>query len=206
MKSNEWPPREWFGKFYLADLHVHSRYSRATSRDMTVETMARVGKEKGLSLIGTGDFTHPAYFKELCEKLEPAPEEGLYVYKGDPEGPRFILSAEVSNIFSTNKKKNRRIHTLILAPSLEVVKEVNAVLSRLGDLEADGRPTFGVPVKTLVKLLRGVSEDLIFVPAHAWTPWYSVFGAFSGFDSVEECFEEEAEHIYAIETGLSSDP
>ncbi len=203
---NEWPPAEWAGRFYLADLHVHSRYSRATSREMSVPALARVGKEKGLSLLGTGDFTHPDYFRELSELLEPAPEEGLYVYREDPEGPRFVLSAEVSNIFSQNGKTNRRIHTLILAPSLEIVKEVNLALSRLGDLTADGRPTFGFPVKKLVRLLREISPDILIIPAHAWTPWYSLFGAFSGFDSVEECFEEEAEHIYALETGLSSDP
>jgi len=204
--GNEWPPREWFGKFYLADLHVHSRYSRATSRDMTVPTLARVAREKGLALVGTGDFTHPDYFRELSEYLVPAPEEGLYVFRDDPEGVRFVLSAEVSNIFSQGPYRNRRIHTLILAPSLEVVREINLALSRLGDLSADGRPTFGFPVKKLVRLLREVSPDIAIIPAHAWTPWYSVFGAFSGFNSVEECFEEETEHIWALETGLSSDP
>ncbi|HIE32695.1 MAG TPA: DNA helicase UvrD [Thermodesulfobacteriaceae bacterium] len=205
-KTNEWPPEEWFGKFYLADLHVHSRFSRATSREMGIPVLARVGKEKGLSLIGTGDFTHPEYFRELCELLEPAPEEGLYVFREDPDGPRFVLSAEISTIFSANGKTNRRIHILILAPSLEVVREVNLALSRLGNLSADGRPTFGFSAKNLVKLLREISPDILIIPAHVWTPWYSVFGAFSGFDSVEECFEEEAEHIYALETGLSSDP
>ncbi|WP_297056479.1 endonuclease Q family protein [Thermosulfurimonas sp.] len=205
-RRNEWPPEDWRGRFYLADLHVHSRYSRATSRDMHLPVLARTAREKGLQLVGTGDFTHPDYFRELCELLEPAPEEGLYVYREDPEGPRFILSAEVSNIFSQGHRRNRRIHTLILAPSLEVVREINLALSRLGDLSADGRPTFGFPVKKLVRLLREISPEILFIPAHAWTPWYSVFGAFSGFDSVEECFEEEAEHIHALETGLSSDP
>ena len=204
--ANDWPPKEWWGKFYLADLHVHSRFSRATSREMVIPTLAHVGREKGLSLIGTGDFTHPDYFEELSELLEPAPEEGLYVFRDDPEGPRFVLSAEVSNIFSQNGKSNRRLHTLILAPSLEVVREINLALSRLGDLSADGRPTFGFPVKNLVKLLREISPEILVIPAHVWTPWYSLFGAFSGFDSVEECFEEEAEYIYALETGLSSDP
>ncbi len=205
-RRNEWPPEDWFGKFYLADLHVHSRFSRATSREMGVPALARVAREKGLALVGTGDFTHPEYFRELSELLEPAPEEGLYVYREDPDGPRFILSAEVSNIFAQNHRKNRRIHTLILAPSLEVVREINLALSRLGDLSADGRPTFGFPVKELVRLLRQISPEIVFIPAHVWTPWYSVFGSFSGFDSVEECFEEETEHIFALETGLSSDP
>ncbi len=205
-RRNEWPPEEWRGKYYLADLHVHSRFSRATSREMGIPALVRAARLKGLSLVGTGDFTHPEYFRELCELLEPAPEEGLYVWREAPEGPRFILSAEVSNIFSQNSRRNRRIHTVILAPSLEVVREVNLALSRLGDLSADGRPTFGVPVKDLIRILRHISPDLIIIPAHVWTPWYSVFGAFSGFDSLEECFEEEVEHIWALETGLSSDP
>ncbi|QJA05795.1 DNA helicase UvrD [Thermosulfurimonas marina] len=206
MKANEWPPEEWFGKFYLADLHVHSRFSRATSREMTVPVLSRVAREKGLGLVGTGDFTHPEYFRELGEYLEAAPEEGLYVFREDPEGPRFILSAEISLIFSWRGKGNRRLHLLLLAPSLEVVREINLALSRLGDLSADGRPTLGTPAREVVRLLRGISPEIAVIPAHAWTPWYSLFGSFSGFDSVEECFEEESEHIWALETGLSSDP
>ncbi|AEH45061.1 PHP domain protein [Thermodesulfatator indicus DSM 15286] len=197
------PPRE---KIYFADLHIHSRYSRATSKEMTIPTLARVAKEKGLEVVATGDFTHPDYLAELEEYLIPAPEDGLYVYKEDPESPRFILSAEVSNIFSQGDKKNRRVHTVILAPSLEIVREINKALAKFGNLSADGRPIFGFPVKDLVKLLRRISPDILIIPAHIWTPWYSLFGAFSGFDSIEECFEEEAEHIDALETGLSSDP
>ncbi len=204
MKQDFWP-KDLEG-IYLADLHLHSRYSRATSREMTIPVLARTAREKGLRLIGTGDFTHPAYFEELEEFLEPAPEEGLYVYREDPEGTRFVLSAEVSNIFSQRGKTNRRVHTLILAPSLEVVQEVNLALARLGNLEVDGRPTFGFPVKELIRLLRQISPEILIIPAHVWTPWYSVFGAFSGFDSLEECFEEELEYIFALETGLSSDP
>ena len=196
------PPRE---KIFFADLHIHSRYSRATSKEMTIPTLARTAQAKGIDLVATGDFTHPDYFAELKELLEPA-EEGLYVFRELPEGPRFILSAEVSNIFSQGEKKNRRVHTVILAPSLEVAAEINQALSKLGNLEADGRPVFGFPVKELVKLLRHISPDIIVIPAHVWTPWYSLFGAFSGFDSIEECFEEESPFIYALETGLSSDP
>jgi len=206
VRGNEWPPVEWSGRFYLADLHVHSRYSRATSREMGVAVLCRVAREKGLALVGTGDFTHPEYFRELCDLLEPAPEEGLYLFREDPEGPRFILSAEISLIFSWRGKTNRRMHLLLLAPSLEVVREVNLALSRLGDLSADGRPTFGSPAREVVRLLRRISPEIAVIPAHAWTPWYSLFGSFSGFDSVEECFEEETEHIWALETGLSSDP
>ncbi len=199
-------PRERLAEVYLADLHIHSRFSRATSKEMNIPALARTAREKGLLVVGTGDFTHPDYFKELEALLEPAPEEGLYVYREDPEGPRFVLSAEVSNIFSQKGKGNRRIHTVLLAPSLEIVREINLALSGLGNLEADGRPIFGFPVKQLVKLVRQISEEVLVIPAHVWTPWYSLFGAFSGFDSVEECFEEETEHIFALETGLSSDP
>lgn len=199
-------PRERLSEVYLADLHIHSRFSRATSKEMTIPSLAQTAREKGLTVVGTGDFTHPEYVEELEEYLEPAPEDGLYVYREDPEGPRFILSAEVSNIFSQRGKANRRVHTVLLAPSLEVVKEINLALAHLGNLEADGRPIFGFPVKDLVKLVRKISEDVLVIPAHVWTPWYSLFGAFSGFDSVEECFEEETEHIFALETGLSSDP
>ena len=196
------PPRE---KIFLADLHIHSRYSRATSKEMTIPTLAKAASAKGLDVIATGDFTHPDYFSELQELLEPA-EEGLYVFRELPEGPRFVLSAEVSNIFSQGDKRNRRVHTVILAPSLEVAAEINQALAPLGNLEADGRPVFGFPVKELVKILRHISPEIIVIPAHVWTPWYSLFGAFSGFDSVEECFEEETPFIYALETGLSSDP
>jgi len=205
LKQEFWPGEE-LRDVYLADLHLHSRYSRATSREMTVPTLARTAREKGLHLIGTGDFTHPDYLEELEEFLEPAPEDGLYVYREEPEGPRFVLSVEVSNIFSHAGKANRRVHTLILAPNFEVVREINAALARLGNLSSDGRPTFGFPVKELVRLLRKISPEVLIIPAHVWTPWYSVFGAFSGFDSLEECFEEELEHIFALETGLSSDP
>ncbi len=199
-------PREKLKEVYLADLHLHSRYSRATSKEMTIPALARAAREKGLLVVGTGDFTHPDYLAELEEFLEPAPEDGLYVYREDPEGPRFVLSAEVSNIFSQAGKANRRIHTVILVPSLEEAREINQALARLGNLAADGRPIFGFPVKELVKLVRRLSKEALIIPAHIWTPWYSLFGAFSGFDSVEECFEEESEHIFALETGLSSDP
>jgi len=203
--KNEVPSKEVLDKVYFADLHVHTRFSRATSKDMTVATLAKAAKEKGLAVVGTGDFTHPLYFKELQMELAPADEPGLYLYRKDPEGPKFILSTEVSNIF-TQAGKTRRIHTLILAPSFEVVAEINRVLSRVGNLSADGRPTFGFPVKRLIKLLKVISPDILFIPAHAWTPWYSIFGSNSGFDSIEECFGDETEHIFAIETGLSSDP
>lgn len=189
---------------FIADLHIHSRYSRATSRDMELETLAIWAKKKGITLIGTGDFTHPTYFAEIRSKLEPF-DEGIYVLKRGERETKFMLTGEVSNIFSQGGKV-RKIHTLIFAPNLSAVEGINDKLRGLGKLGSDGRPIFGFPAKELVKIILDIRDDCLVVPAHAWTPWFSVFGANSGFDSLEECFEEEAKHIFAIETGLSSDP
>lgn len=189
---------------FIADLHIHSKYSRATSPQMEVETLAVWAKLKGIDLLGTGDFTHPLYLAELRGQLTPA-ANGLYRLKKGQQDIYFMLTAEVSNIFSQGGRL-RKVHTLIFAPSFEVVEKINARLTLKGKLASDGRPIFGFPVKDLVKLVLDVSEDCLLVPAHAWTPWFSVFGAKSGFDSLQECFEEQTQHIYAIETGLSSDP
>jgi uncharacterized protein (TIGR00375 family) len=189
---------------FIADLHIHSRYSRATSRDMELETLAIWGKKKGITLIGTGDFTHPTYFAEIRSKLEPF-DEGIYVLKRGERETKFMLTGEVSNIFSQGGKV-RKVHTLIFAPSLSAVEGINDKLRGLGKLGSDGRPIFGFPAKELVKIILDIHDDCLVVPAHAWTPWFSVFGANSGFDSLEECFGEEVKHIFAIETGLSSDP
>jgi uncharacterized protein (TIGR00375 family) len=189
---------------FIADFHIHSKYSRATSRDMQVDILAEVAKKKGITLLGTGDFTHPLYLAELKRKLKPI-GNGLYAHREDAHETRFILTTEVSNIFSF-QRKTRRIHTLIFAPSLEIVEKINGKLSKWGKLSADGRPIFGTPVKDLVRLVLDISPDCFLVPAHAWTPWFSLFGANSGFDSLDECFQEEAKNIKSIETGLSSDP
>ncbi|MFH1625283.1 MAG: endonuclease Q family protein [Pseudomonadota bacterium] len=189
---------------FIADFHVHSRYSRATSKDMEVETLGKWAEIKGITLLGTGDFTHPLYFSELRAKLQPS-DGGLLTLKSGNETVRFILTTEVSNIFS-HAGKLRKIHTLIFAPTLEVVEKINGTLGRRGKLSSDGRPIFGFHVKDLVKLILDTSEECFLVPAHAWTPWFSVFGANSGFDSLEECFGDQTQYIHAIETGLSSDP
>jgi len=190
---------------FMADLHVHSKHSRATSKEMGLEALARWGKLKGIHLVATGDFTHPVYFSEIKAKLEPA-AEGIYRLKEGEKATRFILVTEVCNMFTQGKRTNRRTHTLIFAPSIEVVEGINNALTGLGKLGSDGRPIFSFPVKDLVKIVLDISDECLLVPAHAWTPWFSVFGASSGFDSLEECFEEQTRHIYAIETGLSSDP
>jgi uncharacterized protein (TIGR00375 family) len=189
---------------FIADLHLHSKYSRATSREMEVETLSLWAKRKGIKLLGTGDFTHPLYLLDLKSKLRPL-GSGLFARPEDPDGTHFMLTAEVSNMF-TQGGKGRRVHTLIFAPSFEVVERINAQLGKLGKISSDGRPIFGFSAKDLVKMVLDVSPDCLLIPAHAWTPWFSIFGANSGFNSMEECFEEETKHIRAIETGLSSDP
>ncbi len=189
---------------FIADFHLHSKYSRATSKDMEVETLARWAKKKGIALLGTGDFTHPAYFLELQSKLVPTGNGLFQLRKGD-EDVRFILTTEVSNIYSQGGR-GRRIHTLLFVPSFEVAEAIRSRLGNFGKLSSDGRPIFGFPAKELVKMILDISEDCLIIPAHAWTPWFSIFGANSGFDSIKECFEEMSPHIRAIETGLSSDP
>lgn len=189
---------------FIADFHLHSKYSRATSKDMEVETLARWAKKKGIALLGTGDFTHPTYFAELQSKLVPSGNGLFQLRKGD-EGVRFILTTEVSNIYSQGGKV-RRIHNLLFVPSFEVAEAIRSKLGHFGKLSSDGRPIFGFSAQELLQMVLDISEDCLVIPAHAWTPWFSIFGANSGFDSIEECFGEMSSHIYAIETGLSSDP
>ena len=188
----------------IADFHIHSKYSRATSKEMEVESLARWAKKKGIALLGTGDFTHPTYLAELRSKLDPL-GNGLLRLKKDDQGVRFIFTTELCNIF-TQGGKTRRIHNLIFAPCFEVVQAIASKLGNFGKLSSDGRPIFGFSAKDLVKMILDISADCMIIPAHAWTPWFSVFGASSGFDSMEECFGEVSPFINAIETGLSSDP
>lgn len=168
---------------------------------MDLNGIAQAAKLKGIQLMGSADFTHPEWFAELKRKLKESERKGFYEYGG----VNFVLSAEVCNIFSVNKKV-KKIHNILLAPSLDVAVQVNEQLAKRGNLSADGRPIFGMRASELVELVRGVSRECEVVPAHAWTPWFSVFGANSGFDSIQECFEDQAKHIHALETGLSSNP
>jgi len=186
---------------FIADFHIHSRYSRATSFNADLENYAKWAKIKGIKVLGTGDFTHPKWFSELKEKLEPA-EPGLFKLKNSEEETRFILTSEISCIYS-KKGKVRKIHIIIFAPSFEIVEKINTRLSFIGNLTADGRPILGLDAKELAKIILNISEDCLIVPAHLYTPWFSLFGSKSGFDSIEECFEDYSKHIYAGETGLS---
>ena len=188
---------------FIADFHIHSKYSRATSKDMDLEALDKWAKIKGIKVLGTGDFTHPEWLKNLKEKLEPA-EPGLYKLKGQNE-TRFILTAEISCIYSKNNRV-RKIHIIVFSPSFEICEKINAHLGWIGNLKSDGRPILGLDAKELAKIVLESSQDCLIVPAHLWTPWFSLFGSRSGFDSIEECFEEYTKYIYAGETGLSSDP
>ncbi|QQG44930.1 MAG: DNA helicase UvrD [Candidatus Sungiibacteriota bacterium] len=197
----------------IADLHIHSPYARAVSKDMTLENLDFWAGLKGITVMGTGDFTHPQWIREIKTKLEPA-EPGLYKLKSSVKGQmsnvgkqetRFLLTVEISSIYSKGGK-TRRIHNLIFAPSIETVEKINAQLGWRGNLKSDGRPILGLDSKELAKIVLNIDERCMIVPAHAWTPWFSIFGSMSGFNSIEECFDEYAKYIYAVETGLSSDP
>ncbi len=185
---------------FVADFHIHSKYSRATSSDMNLENISRWAKLKGINLVGTGDFTHPLWFAELRDKLK---EDNYGIYKFNDIN--FILTTEISNIYNQDGKV-RRIHSIIFSPSLEICYKINTLLGKIGNLSSDGRPTLGRNLKELLPLLWEISEEIHIIPAHAWTPWFSIFGSNSGFDSLEEAFGEYVNRIFAIETGLSSDP
>ena len=185
---------------FVADFHIHSKYSRATSRDMDVEHLLEWAKIKGVTLLGTGDFTHHLWLEELKAHLEDK-GNGLYFYKD----VNFILTTEISSIYS-KKGRTYRIHNIILSPSFKTVDKINARLSGIGNLASDGRPILGLDAKELVRIVLDVDPNCMIVPGHIWTPWFSLFGSMSGFDKIEYCFEEQTKNIFCLETGLSSDP
>ncbi|HEX2924358.1 MAG TPA: endonuclease Q family protein, partial [Chloroflexota bacterium] len=199
---------------FIADFHIHSKYSRATSKECTPEFLELWARRKGLDLIGTGDFTHPAWREELKEKLTPS-GEGLYTLKKDFRKeddiagrdfePRFIVSGEISSIYKKNGRV-RKVHNLLLLPGLEDAEALSRRLEAIGNLHSDGRPILGLDSRDLLEIALDVCPGVIFIPAHIWTPHFSLFGAYSGFDDIEECFEDLTVHIHALETGLSSDP
>lgn len=186
-------------KFY-ADLHIHSRYSRATSSRMDLDGISEMAKLKGVQLVGTADFTHPAWCAHLREKLRPS-SEGLFEYNGIT----FMLTGEVCNIYSRNGKL-RKNHSVILVPSFESAERVTDQLSRYGKIESDGRPILSLDTEKMFERIMNIDERNHLIAAHIWTPWFSLFGSKSGFDTIEECFGEKASNVLALETGLSSDP
>lgn len=202
---------------YVADLHIHSRFSMATSRQLTIPHLAGWAMCKGINVLGTGDFTHPAWQAELEESLEFDEESGLYRMKGAPdmpgtfqgkiqaEPPLFCLQTEISSIYKRGGK-SRRVHNLVFFKRLEDVRKFSGKLAQIGNIESDGRPILGLDSRDLLELVLETSDAGVCIPAHIWTPWFSLFGSKSGFDAIEECFGDLTEHIFALETGLSSDP
>ncbi len=204
---------------FVADLHIHSKFSRATSRDMVLDSLAYWAKIKGIRLLATGDFTHPEWLFLMKEKLKPAgngflqfrngiqPPESVYLKGIDvsPEDVSFILATELSFIYSKGGKV-RKIHVMVLAPDFESVERINGRLAAVGNLRSDGRPILGLDVRLFCRMIADTCPRCVVIPSHIWTPWFSLFGANSGFDSIEECFEEMTPMIFALETGLSSDP
>lgn len=202
----------------IVDLHVHSHFSRATSKQCTIEGLYRWGKLKGIHVIGTGDFTHPEWFAEFREKLVPT-EGGLFALRPDiaeeidqslPPSVRsnlirFVPTVEIATIYSKGGRV-RKLHQLVVMPSFEAVSRLNARLERIGNLKADGRPILGLDSKELLRMSLEADPDALYIPAHIWTPWFGMFGSKSGFDTIAEAYEELAPQIRAIETGLSSDP
>ena len=199
---------------YIADLHIHSRYSRATSRDLTPEQLDLWARRKGIRILGTGDFTHPAWRRELKEKLIGS-GNGLYrlkeefrirdnIAENSPE-PEFVITGEISSIYKADGRV-RKVHSLILLPGLDEAERLALRLEEAGNLHSDGRPILGLSCHDLLEITLTVCPDAVFVPAHIWTPHFSLFGAFSGFDTVQECFGDLTPYIHAMETGLSSDP
>ena len=202
---------------YLADLHVHSKYSRATSKDCTLMELARWACIKGIKVLGTGDFTHPAWSKDIRDQLEMT-DDGLLRLKPEflppdpeiadclrPADVRFILEVEISSIYKKNGA-TRKVHNLVFMPDLEAMDRFNAKLGRIGNIHSDGRPILGLDSRDLLEIALDSTPESFLIPAHIWTPWFSMLGSKSGFDSVAECFEDLTEHVFAVETGLSSDP
>ncbi|MFC1976573.1 UvrD-helicase domain-containing protein, partial [Chloroflexota bacterium] len=202
---------------FVADVHIHSHYSRATSKNLDFEHLAKWAQLKGFHVVGTGDISHPGWLQEMKDKLEPA-EEGLFRLKDNVakavqnEVPqacqgtvRFMLAGEISSIYKKNDKV-RKIHNVIFAPTLEAVEKIQAALEKIGNIRSDGRPILGLDSRDLLEIILDIDPQNYLIPAHIWTPWFSLLGSKSGFDSVEECFEDLTPHIFALETGLSSDP
>lgn len=198
----------------IADLHIHSRYSMATSKEGTPEKLDLWARKKGISIVGTGDFTHPAWRAELRERLE-TDGTGLYKLKDDyvlessralpGESPRFAVTGEISSIYKKNGR-TRKVHNLLILPGLEDAEKISGKLEAIGNIHSDGRPILGLDCHDLLEMLLETCPEGILVPAHIWTPHFSLFGAMSGFDTIEECFGDLTPYIHALETGLSSDP
>ena len=184
----------------ISDLHIHSRYSRACSKQINIANLEKYAKIKGVGLLGTGDFQHPEWQKELKKELT---DDGTGIAKTKTGFP-FVYSTEISLIYTDGR--GRRVHLVALAPNIETVEQITEALGKRGRMDYDGRPIFKIPCPEFVEMMRSINEDIEVIPAHIWTPWFGLFGSMSGFDSMKEAFKDQAKHIHAIETGLSSDP
>lgn len=189
----------------ILDLHIHSRYSRACSADLELPKIANACERKGIDIVVTGDFTHPAWIKHIKEKLTED-NKGIYKLKDNSSVTRFILGTEISCIYK-HKDATRRVHLLILAPSIAAVEKFNTILTEKGvNIRSDGRPIMGLSAKEVLRIILDIDLRFMMIPAHIWTPWFAVFGSKSGYNALEDCFEEFTPHITTAETGLSSDP
>jgi uncharacterized protein (TIGR00375 family) len=186
----------------ITDLHIHGSYSRGCSKDLTIQNLEKYAKIKGVDLLGTGDFTHPKWFEHIKDSLKEIDNSGIHETK---TGQKFMLATEISLIFSQGGR-GRKVHLVILAKNLDIVKQINNVLTKKWRVDYDGRPIFGATCIEFLELMQNIDKDIELIPAHAWTPYFGIFGSMSGFDSLEECFQEKTKHIHAIETGMSSDP
>ncbi len=201
---------------YIAELHTHSKYAGACSEQLTLENMDAAALTKGLNILLTGDFTHPLWFKDIKNRLIPSEEMGLYRLKGSKTGTKFIIGGEIATIFNKSGSGKAgvfdatgnvsKVHHVVLVPNIETAEQINETLGKLGNLAIDGRPQLNMSASDLVETLRKVSKEVFVFPAHVWTPWFGVLGSFSGYDSIKEAYEDQAQHIHALETGLSSDP
>lgn len=186
----------------VSDFHIHSRFARACSKQINLSNLEKHARLKGLGVLGTGDFQHPKWQQELRQELTEIPGTGVYQTK---TGYPFIYQTEISLVY-TDLGKGRRVHHLVLSPSREVADQITEALGKRGRLDYDGRPIFGISSAEFVEMLRSISPDIEVIPAHAWTPWFGVFGDKSGYDALKDCFHDQTKHVHAIETGLSSDP
>lgn len=193
------------GKEVVADLHIHSRFSRATSKNTTISLLVKYARVKGINILGTGDISHEKWLAEIKENLTEKGKTGIYVYKDAVGEFSFVLSGEISLVFTKNGK-GRRVHLVYLAPSLEINDKINKFLDTLGRRDYDGRPIFSISCEDFTSELMKISDKIEVIPAHIWTPWFGVFGSKSGFDNLKEAFGEQEKNIHAIETGMSSDP
>jgi len=185
----------------IADLHIHSRFSRACSKNINFDNLVKWAQIKGINLLGTGDFTHPLWFKEINDELDDG-GKGIYFHK--KTGFPFLITGEISLIYTQGS--GRRIHLVLLVPSILIAEKINAYLDKKGRRDYDGRPIFKIPCGEFVKEMMNISPEIEIIPAHIWTPWFGLFGSNSGFDSLAECFRDQIKNIHAIETGMSSDP